>query len=291
MASQVNYYDVLGVRRNASRDEIRTAYRNLAKERHPDNPGGSAEAFSLLQEAHDTLSDPNRRKQHDQDLDLAFAATQLSDLDFSSLDDELAARRRQRGRRSSDDFDEGGSSGEGGPGLGERLRERFGRSRERAEQASSSRSSRSERGGGRGGGRRGRYEEPTAKWYEPQDFDPEPVTLQSGARAFIVAFLVFIVVGQLGIWANVPQTAGALSGISALAPFMTPVYVLAGLVVTYFAYKSAGYWAVALTFLAALVVGGSGGPEGLLQFISVGVLAFLAVIYFGNRRDARSRQR
>ncbi|MGI8651095.1 MAG: DnaJ domain-containing protein [Rubrobacter sp.] len=290
MASQVNYYDVLGIRRNASRDEIRTAYRNLAKERHPDHPSGSAESFSLLQEAHDTLSDPNRRKQHDQDLDLAFAADQLSGLDFSSLDDELAAKRKQRNRgRSSEDA--GGTSEASGPGLGERLRERFGRSKEEAGQSSSSRASdgRGSRDTGRGN-RRGRYEEPTAKWYEPQDFDPEPVTLKSGATAFLVAFLVFVFIGQVGLWASSPETAGVLAGVSVLAPFMTPVYVFAGLVVTYLAYKAAGYWAVALVFLAALVVGGSGGPEGLLQFVTVGILAFLAVIYFGNRRDTRSRR-
>lgn len=297
MANQVDYYEILGVRRNATRDEIRTAYRNLAKERHPDSSGGSAESFSLLQQAHDALSDPNRRKQHDQDLDLAFAATQLSDLDFSSLDDEVAAKRRQRNRRGTSDFDDESPSASSGPGLGERLRQRFGRSREEPEQTSFGRRGRDEgrgnrRGENRGSGRgSGRYDQPSSKWYEPQDFDPEPVTLQSGAKAFLIAFLVFIAVGQLGLWANNPETAGAISGISAAAPFMTPVYITAGLVVTYFAYKSAGYWAVALTFLAALVVGGSGGPEGLLQYISVGIIAFLAVIYFGSRRDARSRQR
>ena len=42
MADQINYYEVLGVPREASQAEIRNAYRNLAKERHPDHPGGSA---------------------------------------------------------------------------------------------------------------------------------------------------------------------------------------------------------------------------------------------------------
>jgi len=49
MADQINYYEVLGVSREASQTEIRNAYRNLAKERHPDHPGGSAEEFSRLQ--------------------------------------------------------------------------------------------------------------------------------------------------------------------------------------------------------------------------------------------------
>jgi curved DNA-binding protein CbpA len=62
MADQINYYEVLGVSREASQTEIRNAYRNLAKERHPDHPGGSTEEFSRLQEANAVLSDPNRRR-------------------------------------------------------------------------------------------------------------------------------------------------------------------------------------------------------------------------------------
>ncbi|MGH3086150.1 MAG: DnaJ domain-containing protein, partial [Rubrobacteraceae bacterium] len=81
MADQVNYYQVLGVSRDASREEIRSAYRRLAKERHPDNAGGSADEFSLLQEANAVLTDPNRRRRHDEALDLAYAADQLADLD------------------------------------------------------------------------------------------------------------------------------------------------------------------------------------------------------------------
>jgi curved DNA-binding protein CbpA len=104
---------VLGVSREASQTEIRNAYRTLAKERHPDYPGGSAAEFSLLQEANAVLSDPNRRRQHDEALDLAHAADQLAglNLDFGSLEDELSAKRRER--ESS------------GPSLGERLRGRF----------------------------------------------------------------------------------------------------------------------------------------------------------------------
>ena len=94
MADQINYYEVLGVSRNASQSEIRNAYRRLAKERHPDHAGGNEAEFSRLQEAHAVLSDPNRRRKHDQDLDLAHAADQLASLDFGSLDDELSQKRR-----------------------------------------------------------------------------------------------------------------------------------------------------------------------------------------------------
>src|SRR5215210_5870403 len=125
MAEPINYYKVLGVSRNASQSEIKNAYRTLAKERHPDHVGGSETEFSRLQEAHAVLSDPNRRQQHDQDLDLAHAAAQLAGLkfDFESLDDEVSQKRRERETRGN-----GGSGG--GPSLGERLRNRFRRGRD-----------------------------------------------------------------------------------------------------------------------------------------------------------------
>src|SRR4028119_1214142 len=66
MATTTNYYEVLGVRREASQAEIRNAYRNLAKTLHPDHPGGSAEKFSRIQEANAVLSDPDRRREPDE---------------------------------------------------------------------------------------------------------------------------------------------------------------------------------------------------------------------------------
>src|SRR5215208_5764629 len=98
MADQINYYKVLGVPRNASQSEIRNAYRTLAKRKHPDHTGGSEAEFARLQEAHAVLSDPNRRNQHDEALDLAHAADQLAgviDVDWNELEDELSQKRRE----------------------------------------------------------------------------------------------------------------------------------------------------------------------------------------------------
>jgi len=271
MADQINYYEVLGVSREASQTEIRNAYRNLAKERHPDHPGGSAEEFSRLQEANAVLSDPQRRRNHDEALDLAHAADQLAGLnfDFDAAEDELSAKRREREAS--------------GPSLGERLRDRFGRKEEDPYEEL--------RREARGSGRRtrGRYDVSEARWYEPHRFDPEPITLKSGAITFVATFLAFIAVGQLGLWATGQTPAGAFSFLTVLAPFMFILYSLVGLVAAYFAFRAAGYAALALAFVAALVVGAQ-GPEGLLQFVTVGIIVLLVMVYLGNRRESAARR-
>src|SRR6476659_9611922 len=96
--AELNPYEVLGVAKTASADEIRKVYRKLARKHHPDvNPGKPAEAekFKQIAAAYEVLSDEKKRKAYDE-----FGADSLRtgfDADEARAYQQQAAQARARG--------------------------------------------------------------------------------------------------------------------------------------------------------------------------------------------------
>lgn len=113
--SKRDYYEVLGVSKTAGDEEIKKAYRVLAKKYHPDmNPddAAAAEKFKEASEAYAVLSDPEKRRQYDQyghaafDGQSGFGGFDFSGMDFTDMFGDLFSDFFGGGRRAS----RGGSS-------------------------------------------------------------------------------------------------------------------------------------------------------------------------------------
>ena len=130
MAEKRDYYEVLGVQKTATDDEIKSAYRKLAHKYHPDNKEtGDAEKFKECSEAYSVLSDPQKRKTYDRFGSAAFDQTaggsnpfagsgfegfNFNSGDFGDLNDILSQMFGFGGARSH-----GRSQGNGGRSRGD----------------------------------------------------------------------------------------------------------------------------------------------------------------------------
>ncbi len=103
-----DYYEILGVKKSASADDIRKAFRKLARKYHPDvNPGDKSaeEKFKTLSEANEVLSDPKKRKIYDQ---VGY---------YSDNIDPATAEAYARAGAGGGGFPGGGAAQDGGQGV------------------------------------------------------------------------------------------------------------------------------------------------------------------------------
>lgn len=91
-----DYYNILGVSRKASDDEIKKAFRKLAHQHHPDKSGGDEKKFKEINEAYQALSDPKKREQYDQ-YGQTFEQTQANGQGFGGFGDFSEMFRGQSG--------------------------------------------------------------------------------------------------------------------------------------------------------------------------------------------------
>ena len=134
MATKRDYYEVLGLQKGATEDEVKKAYRNIAFEQHPDRNPGDKEAetkFKEATEAYEVLRDPEKRARYDQ---FGHAPTgggfpgggQAYDFSGFDLADALRAFMRDFGGEGSGSFgDLFGNVARGGPQRGDDLQVRL----------------------------------------------------------------------------------------------------------------------------------------------------------------------
>ena len=100
----MDYYETLGVNHTSTPKEIKNAYRKLASKHHPDK-GGDTEQFKKIQEAYDTLNDPQKKHQYDNPdpfANMGGNPFQQGGNPFSDLFGDIFNQRQQRAQRNPD---------------------------------------------------------------------------------------------------------------------------------------------------------------------------------------------
>ena len=111
-----NYYDILGVEKNASKDDIKKAFHKLAHKYHPDKKDGDEKKFKEVNEAYQTLSDDQKRAQYDQ---------------FGSAGPQFGGAGGGFGGFEGFDFSQFSQGGDFGFAIGDMFGEMFGGGRRR----------------------------------------------------------------------------------------------------------------------------------------------------------------
>ncbi len=110
----IDYYKILGVNKTATQDQIKSAYRKLARKHHPDLNPNDKEAhkkFQQINEANEVLSDPEKRKKYDQ-----YGSDWQHAEAFEKAQQEAGRSRQQRGSGGFEDFNGNFEGGDGGNG-------------------------------------------------------------------------------------------------------------------------------------------------------------------------------
>ena len=100
----MDYYNILGVDRNASESDLKKAYKKLSMQHHPDRTGGSDTKFKQVNEAYSTLKDPQKRQQYDNPQPQGFGPNGFQGMGgfediFGSM---FGQQQRQRQMRNQD---------------------------------------------------------------------------------------------------------------------------------------------------------------------------------------------
>jgi curved DNA-binding protein CbpA len=123
MSSKKDYYEILGVKNDATKDEIRKAYKKLAIKWHPDkNPDNKEEAekkFKEISEAYSVLSDDEKKKEYDNRDKVNFQGFDFNDFDpFSMFKDFFGQRNNFNRAGFDDDFGDFGFKNNNFAGFG-----------------------------------------------------------------------------------------------------------------------------------------------------------------------------